>query len=175
MVVSSQALGTPPGALRAGAEPVATLPGEMRFTASFALTAILALAFTPAVAGPRFPYTTIVQNGDISTARILFGSGAQGGVPGRDAAPVFTDIGAYQTYYAVVTPSDCDDACARRIYRTLVTGHRMDTAIVGERVSVLSAQTDSQDKQYQICRIRRSGPSRSRIAYILCNALADQP
>jgi hypothetical protein len=147
----------------------------MRFAASFALAATVALAGTSAVAAPRFPYSTTVQNGDISTARILFGNGAQGGVPGHDAAPVFTDLSAYQTYYAVVTPSDCDDACARQIYRTLLSAHRMDTALVGERVAVLSAQTDPREKQYQICRIRRSAPSRSRTAYILCNALADQP
>ncbi len=148
----------------------------MRFSAWFAPAAFVAFAVTStSIAGPRFPYSTAVQNGDISTARILFGNGAQGGVPGHDAAPVFTDLSAYQMYYAVVTPSDCDDACARRIYRTLLTAHRMDTAIVGERVSVLSAQTDPQDKHYQICRIRRSSPSRSRTAYILCNALAEQP
>jgi hypothetical protein len=148
----------------------------MGFRVSLALSALIALAGTSTgEAAPRFPYSTTIQNGDISTARILFGNGAQGGVAGRDAAPVFSDVSAYQTYYAVVTPSECDDACARRIYHTLSAARRMDTAIVGERVTVLGAQTDPQDRQYQICRIRRPLTSRSRSAYILCNALADQP
>jgi hypothetical protein len=124
-----------------------------------------------AVAGGEYPYTTTVLTGDISTARVRFGDAAQMGVPEHDAAPVFTDIPAYELYYRVVGDENCDDACASRIYHRLSAAGRMDIAVAGEKVVVLGAQVDPDEHQYHICRIRRVHPRLPAANLILCVAL----
>lgn len=132
-----------------------------------------ALASSAAAAkGTRFPYTATVQGRDISAGRVIFGDAAQGGVPGKDPAPGFGDHSPSETNYAVVAASDCDGTCAHRVSHTL-SSNLTDVAI-SARVT-LGAQTDPEDKQYGVCRIRRSAPSKSSTALVLCNALEQQP
>lgn len=133
----------------------------------------LTLGFTGGanVDAQTVPYTTKVVNGDIGSARLVFGDAAAAGI--RDAIPAFTDIDAYEQYYKLDDENDCDDACLRRIYRPLKESGRIRMLTVGAVVRVIGHMHDPDDPQYEICRVRLQGSS--RIWLMLCSGLADQP
>lgn len=116
-------------------------------------------------------YSTKVIGGDLGSARLVYGDDAQAGI--LDALPSFTDIDAYESYYAQDDRRDCDDDCMRGIYRPLKAEGRIRMLTVGTPVTVVGHFPDPQASQFDVCRIRLRGSSRTWLS--LCSGLARAP
>lgn len=137
---------------------------------SFAFLVVLCIvAWAPAWADRA--YTTKVLNGDIGSARLVYGDSAQMGT--LDALPAFTDIDAYELYYKFDDNNDCDDSCMRAVYRPLKANGRIRMLTAGTPVTVIGHFPDPQESQYEVCRLRLRGSSRTWLS--LCTGLAQQP
>jgi hypothetical protein len=128
-------------------------------------TAMVAVTSADEVA----PYNTIVQGGDIGSARLVFGDNATAGI--NDALPAFTDVDAYEEYYKSDDNSDCDDACLRPVYRMLKSEGRMKMLMMGTRVRVTYVKPDPEDHRYEVCGIHLRDSSDSRLFIVICSGL----
>ena len=90
---------------------------------------------------------------------------------GHDAVPAFSDVRAYQTYYRLDGDNNCDERCLRPLYSQMKRDGVMRPLISGDRVVVLSAFVDPEDKRYRICRVKTARGT----WLVICDALAVSP
>ncbi|HTA39430.1 MAG TPA: hypothetical protein VK760_10150 [Candidatus Acidoferrales bacterium] len=138
---------------------------------TLAVAAVMMLAVAPASVATSFPYTTTIANGDIETARLVYGD--QAAVGERDALPAFTDLDAYKFYYKFDDDRNCDDSCVAAAYHTLKGAGRIRLLTVSTKVTVLSKLADPDDPNYEICRVHI--PNSSKTWFVLSAGLADGP
>lgn len=143
----------------------------MTLETRFALLVAICVGFTGIAYAASVPYSTTVVNGDMGSARLVYGDSAQVGI--LDALPAFTDIDAYELYYRFDDNNDCDDTCLRAPYRALKDQGRVRMLTVGTPVRVVGHMHDPQEPQYEVCKITLRHSSRMWLA--LCTGLGKQP
>ena len=121
-----------------------------------ALAACLLAAPAAAETGVTYPMATSICCGDQIIAEMIYGKNAVGQTPGKDAAPAFTDVKAFDAFYKVDT-DDANPSAVRNEYHKLHAAGRADVITVGKKVTLIGKEPDPEDSEDPICSITYGG------------------